>query len=189
MLDLLAPRPIIMTGKAFDRFLERGGAAELGPIELRRGRLVQMSPQNLPHGRFKTWMFKRLEATIGQAALPLVMDMEVTVRFGRDFRPMPDVTVWAGGPLVGTIPGEAVSLCVEVADETLADDLGPKREDYAAAGLAEYWVLDVRARALHLFSGLAGGDYRARAIVRAGETAASATLPGLALLFDPPTLP
>ena len=184
MLEL-APRPILMTDSEFDRFLERGAAESLGRIELRRGRLVQMSPQNLPHGRFKTWIYKRLEAAIA-AGPPLVLDMEVTVRFGAGFRPMPDLTLWTGGPLVGTIPGDKVKLCVEVADESLADDLGPKREDYAKAGLPEYWVLDVNARALHRFYDLAEGDYRKRDIVRDGETLASATLADVSFLFVPP---
>lgn len=50
MVDL-APRPIELTGKEFDRLLEGGGAAALGRVELRRGRLVQMPPEYLPHGR------------------------------------------------------------------------------------------------------------------------------------------
>ena len=99
-----------------------------------------------------------------------------------------DITIWDGGPLKGPIPGALARLCVEVADETLPDDIGPKRQDYAEAGLPEYWVLDVNARALHRFYDLAEGDYRKRDIVHDGETFASATLPALTLLFDPPTL-
>ncbi len=188
MLEL-APRPILMTDAEFDRLLERGGGESLGRTELRRGRLVQMSPQYLPHGRFKTWMFKRLEAALLASALKLAIDMEVTVRFGGGFQPMPDLTIWTGGPVKGAIPGDKARLCVEIADESLTDDLGPKREDYAKAGLLEYWVLDVNARALHRFAELAEGDYRKRDIIRAGEILESVTLAGVALLFDPPNLP
>lgn len=188
MIDV-APRPIELSGREFDRLLDGGGAAALGRVELRRGRLVQMAPEYLPHGRFKTWLFRKLEASIAAASLPFVVDIEVTVRFPGRFRPLPDLTVWNGGPLRGPIPGEATRLCVEVADETLADDIGPKRLEYAEAALAEYWVLDVNARALHQFAALSEGDYRSRHIVRAGETATSLTLPELTLPFDPPTLP
>lgn len=188
MVDL-APRPIELTGKEFDRLLEGGGAAALGRIELRRGRLAQMAPENLPHGRFKAWLFKKLEAAIAASSLPLFVDIEVSVRFQGRSRPLPDLIVWDGGPLAGPIPGDKVKLCVEVADQTLPDDIGPKRQDYAEAGLTEYWVLDVNARALHRFFELREGDYGKRDIIRAGETLTSATLAGMALDFDPPALP
>ncbi|MBY0562745.1 MAG: Uma2 family endonuclease [Hyphomonadaceae bacterium] len=188
MVDL-APRPIELSEREFDRLLESGGASVLGRVELRRGRLVQMAPEYLPHGRLKTWIFKKLEAAIAAAGAPLVVDIEVSVRFAGRFRPLPDLTVWDGGPLKGPIPGEKARICVEIADESLADDIGPKRLEYAETGLLEYWVLDVNARALHQFWDLHEGDYRRRHIVRAGETLTSATATPLTLLFDPPTLP
>ena len=188
MLEL-APRPIELSGPEFDRLQEGGSSAVLGRIELRRGKVVQMSPEYLPHGRFKTWLFKKLEAAIAASELPLVIDLEVSVRFLGRFRPLPDVTIWDGGPLKGPIPGEKARLIVEIADETLADDLGPKRLEYAEAGLPEYWVLDVNARALHRCFQLSDGDYRKRDIVRAGEKLACTTLAGVSLLFDPPALP
>ncbi len=185
MVDL-APRPIELSGKDFDRLLDSGGAAALGRVELRRGRLVQMSPEYLPHGRFKAWLYKQLDALA--PSVGLVADIEVTVRFPGKFRPMPDITLWEGGPLRGPIPGEKAKLCVEISDDTLPDDIGPKRLEYAEAGLAEYWVLDVNARALHRFSAIRDGDYADRQIVRAGETLSSATL-SFSLAFDPPALP
>ena len=42
-------------------------------------------------------------------------------------------------------------LIVEVADTTLAYDLTTKAELYATAGIADYWVLDVENRQLHVF--------------------------------------
>jgi Uma2 family endonuclease len=188
MVDL-APRPIELTGAEFDRLLEGGGSAALGRIELRRGRLVQMAPQYVPHARLKFWLAKKLEAAVAATGLPLVVDVEATVRFAGRFRPLPDVAVWDGGPLKGPIPGDKTRLCVEVADETLADDLGPKRLEYAAAGLPEYWVLDVNARALHRFFELREGNYANRDIIRAGETLISATLAGVTMPLDPPALP
>lgn len=118
----------------------------------------------------------------------LALDIEVIVRFAGRFRPVPDITIWDGGALKGPIPGEKAKLCVEVSDDTLPDDIGPKRLEYAEAGLPEYWVLDVNARALHQFWDLRDGDYRSRHIVRAGETLTGAAL-GSSLAFDPPELP
>jgi Uma2 family endonuclease len=184
----LAPSPLLLSEDEFDRLGAAGDASVRGRTELRRGMVIRMAPEHLPHGRFKYWLGKRLEAAIAAAGLDLVVDLDVTVRFaGHPFRPLPDVIVWDGGPLEGPIPGEKTGLCVEVSDSTLRDDKGDKRREYAEAGLAEYWVLDVRARALTRFWAPRGGDYADHHLFRAGETLASATLP-LSMLFDPPPL-
>ncbi|MDX2235137.1 MAG: Uma2 family endonuclease [Hyphomonadaceae bacterium] len=179
-------RPILMTDADFDRFLASGASAALGRVELRGGALVQMSPQNLPHGRLKFWIAKQLDAAVAAAGGAFVVDAYVTVRFGQGFQPLPDVTAWTGGPMVGTIPGEKVRLIVEVADSTLADDLGDKRADYARAGLPEYWVLDVNARCVHRFHA-PGGDAFAKAdVFRDGERIEAATLPGVGFVLGMP---
>ncbi len=41
------------------------------------------------------------------------------------------------------LTGEGVALVIEVAHSSLPDDLTEKRGKYAAAGIAEYWVVDV----------------------------------------------
>jgi Uma2 family endonuclease len=177
-------RPILMTDADFDRFIASGASAALGRVELRGGALVQMSPQNLPHGRLKFWIAKLLDTAATAAGL--VVDTEVTVRFGQGFRPLPDVTVWTGGPLVGTIPGDKVRLIVEVADATLADDLGDKRAEYAAAGLPEYWVLDVNARCVHRFHAPGADAYAKADVFRDGERIEAATLAGVGFVLGMP---
>jgi Uma2 family endonuclease len=44
-----------------------------------------------------------------------------------------------------------VELVVEVADSTLKQDCEIKDKLYAQAGIAEYWVLDLKNRQLHVF--------------------------------------
>jgi Uma2 family endonuclease len=55
--------------------------------------------------------------------------------------------------------GESVALVIEVAHSSLPDDLGEKRGKYAAAGIAEYWVVDVQHALLHVFRDPHAGDY------------------------------
>lgn len=94
---------------------------------------------------------------------------------------MPDITVWDSGAGDasdgGPIPASAVRLIVEAADSTLADDLGEKLEDYAAAGPAEYWVADVQGKLILQHTGpnvMAEGKtgYARREPWRFGETVA-----------------
>lgn len=184
----LAPARVRMTGEEFDRLGAAGDASVRGRTELRRGIVVRMAPEHLPHARFKFWMAKRLEAAVAASGLGLVVDLDVTVRFaGRNFRPMPDAVIWDGGPLTDApVPAEKARLCVEVSHSTLASDKGDKRREYAEAGLAEYWVLDVNARVVHRFWSPRDGDCADRDIIRAGQTLTSVTLAGLSLDFDPP---
>ena len=57
------------------------------------------------------------------------------------------------------LTGEGVALVIEVAHSSLPDDLSEKRAKYAAAGIAEYWVIDVANRRLYPFRDPKAGDY------------------------------
>jgi Uma2 family endonuclease len=65
---------------------------------------------------------------------------------------------------------------IEVADASLGDDLGEKLGDYAAAGLPEYWVVDIRGRLILRHERPSGREYKVRAPVHFGEPAAALTL-------------
>ena len=55
----------------------------------------------------------------------------------------------AAGLDTGPVRLETVVLIAEVADTTLATDLGEKATLYARHGVPEYWVIDVEGRMLH----------------------------------------
>ena len=48
---------------------------------------------------------------------------------------------------------------IEVADTTLAYDLGPKKQLYAAEGIQEYWVINVVKKELTVFTDLHNGEF------------------------------
>ena len=66
--------------------------------------------------------------------------------------PEPDGLVVEGKPrdFLADHPTTA-ALAVEVSDSTLATDLGVKVALYAQANVAEYWVIDINARTLHVY--------------------------------------
>lgn len=98
--------------------------------------------------------------------------------------PLPDVFLLNAYPDRGPVPGDRVPLVVEVADTTLADSLGPKRDDYAAAGLSEYWVVDLTAGVILQHSAPRDGVFTRSETVRRGETAHSLTLADLSIETD-----
>jgi Uma2 family endonuclease len=56
--------------------------------------------------------------------------------------------------------GDELILAVEVADTTIRWDLTRKRDLYARAGVAEYWVLDVNQRRLIVHRNLINGAFQ-----------------------------
>ncbi|MBI1187668.1 MAG: Uma2 family endonuclease [Alphaproteobacteria bacterium] len=160
--------------------MARAGAFKDMRIELRRGMLVRMSPQHIPHASVKAALYLALEEAVRAAGLGWLVFSEVSVAATDDFDPMPDIVVWDPAGVAdqsGAIPIAAVKLVVEVAETSLADDLGEKLEDYARSGLAEYWVADVKGRLIlrHADPGPAG--YARREPVLFGQAAAWLTAP------------
>lgn len=70
--------------------------------------------------------------------------------FGINTDPVPDVAVVTGPPRAHAGHPRTALLVVEIADTSRAMDLGDKASLYAAAGIADYWVIDVNDRRLHV---------------------------------------
>jgi Uma2 family endonuclease len=181
--NAFVPRPHRFTNAEFTRLAQSGGLGELR-VELRRGMIVEMSPQHLPHLMPKTDMADALKAAIRAAGLNWRVDTESSVDFPDGFQPMPAIVVWdpaLAGDLQGALPGAAVKLIVEVGSTSLEDDLGEKLKDYAHGGLREYWVVDVKARALHRFEGPGEAGFARRLDGPLAEGFASLLHPNMAV--------
>jgi len=68
-------------------------------------------------------------------------------------------------------------LVVEVADTTLAFDLGVKAALYARAGIVEYWVLDVSGRRLVVHRDPQAGQYQSIVAYSEQESVAPLSAP------------
>jgi Uma2 family endonuclease len=62
--------------------------------------------------------------------------------------PVPDLAVVPGSPRDHVTNPTTALLVVEVADTSLAIDTGEKARLYAAAGIADYWVIDLNNRVI-----------------------------------------
>jgi Uma2 family endonuclease len=175
---LEAPAPLRLTDAEFDMLVEMGAAARLGRVELRGGEIWRMSPTYIGHGDMTAAVFDALRAAL--AGGPLRAASEVTAAF-EGYRPTPDVTVFRRSAARKFVPAADVRLVVEVADTTLADDLGDKRARYAAAGVPEYWVIDMGGRQVLRFDQPGPEGFRAGAPVPAGATCESLTISRLAV--------
>lgn len=180
-----APKTVI-TDDEFDRMVRKGLSTVLGRVELRDGEIRKMNAQHAPHFRAKMAIFRLIDAAVRRSATGLDVGIEATIGYGAGFAPLPDIFVWQPSQAEGPIPAEAVRLVVEIADTTLADDLGPKQAAYAKAGLPEYWVVDLNARALHCFAAPKGGAYTQAATYAEGKTVSTRIDPAVSIVFTLP---
>lgn len=119
--------------------------AELGffedeKVELLDGVIVKMSPIGELHNDYETLLNELLVK-----ALPshLAVRPQCSFPLSDISEPQPDLAIIERKP-IGEEPSAAL-LIIELADSSLKKDLGLKAKLYAAAGVADYWVVNLQA--------------------------------------------
>ena len=164
------------------RALDRGGAFDEAPrVELIEGMIVCMSPMSPAHGRVTAELVTRFSTRLKEIGSKLVPFAGSTVATPPHSAPDPDITI---APLpIGEdwLVAAAAKLVIEVSRTTLGKDLKVKRDIYAAAGVPEYWVVDVNRSEVHRFADPRDGAYRAEPPIPLAGTLRSLTLPDLVI--------
>ncbi|AFZ15397.1 protein of unknown function DUF820 [Crinalium epipsammum PCC 9333] len=102
-------------------------------------------------------------------ALPLNLLINCSYRKTEVYECQPDASYYIGERAKLVPQGSAVvdleqfappDLVIEVADTSLADDLGTKRLIYENIGVSEYWVVDVQKNQVIAFAIADGGSRR-----------------------------
>jgi Uma2 family endonuclease len=177
------PRQAPITLAMYDRMIAAGvfDPAEAHRVELIGGELHMMSPigdrhadavafltrwssQQADPSRMLVWVQNPLSIP-GSESAPQPDIAWVTLRRYADRRPLP----------------EEVSLLVEVADTSLDFDTTAKASLYAAAGIADYWVVDLVSRAVIVFREPRSGGYESRSTHRGDQLARPLAQPDAAL--------
>ena len=146
-IALTGPQPVQWTCAEFHRF------GDLGMFEGRRAMLIdgvmlEQGPMNPPHAITLELVEDAVRAAFGpgwrlRIQMPLVL--------GQRTDPEPDLAVVPGRPRDSAAHPTTAELVVEVADSSLRFDTTEKRGLYAAAGIREYWVVDVNGRQLLVY--------------------------------------
>jgi Uma2 family endonuclease len=120
-----------------------------------------MSPKNWAHVIATKLILRALEnALLGRASVYQEAPLLVA---SLDSEPEPDVLVCSNpDELAYRSSRTQALLVVEVAEASVAFDLGEKAGLYAQAGVPEYWVLDLVDRVLVVFREPISGTYRLR---------------------------
>lgn len=152
--SVLAPERVRAVSAAeYERLVRQGWFLD-ERIELLRGALVEMSPQGPPHARITAWFAQRLSK-----ALPFERwEVHAHSPFAAtaDSVPEPDVSVAPRGRRRqrGSV------LLIEVSDSSLRKDQQLKSEIYAEAGVPEYWIVDVKRKAVEVLTEPTADGYR-----------------------------
>jgi len=141
----------LLTVQEYHRMAEMGILEADERVELLAGQIVKMAAKGTAHSAAVTRTDKLLNNRLGQRILVRLQD---PVRLNDYSEPEPDIAVVIPDPLYyedhHPTPSE-IYLIIEVVDTTLRTDLGIKATIYAQSGIADYWVLDVNNRQLHVF--------------------------------------
>ena len=169
--------------------MERAGILhEDDRIELIDGEIIIMPPIGDPHEVSIDWLTRLfVPPLIGRA----IVRVQGAIRLNDRSAPQPDIAVLRERPLseVGPYFPPDVHLVIEVADSTLAFDRGAKLARYAASGIPEVWVANLRAQEVTAYAEPNGAEYAAVRVYQAEDSISPRAFPDVVLAvsdFMPP---
>ena len=134
-------RTKLWTREEYDRLVAAGAFHPMARLQLVQGEIVEMAPQSAGHATAIRRLQKTLETVFvdGYDVRP-----QLPLALSDESEPEPDLAVVEGSleDFRHQHPARAI-LIVEIADSTLNFDRGRKRAIYAAAGVPEYWILNL----------------------------------------------
>jgi Uma2 family endonuclease len=148
-------RPLKRT--EYERMVELG-LFEDERVELLAGQLIEMSPQGEPHAFVVAELGAQLTvALVGRARVR----QHSPLALSDDSVPEPDIAVV---PLDsdGSRRPDWAHLVVEVSDSSLRKDRDAKGPLYAAAGIPEYWIVNLVDGVLEVYTDPTPSGYQAR---------------------------
>ena len=145
-------------------------------VELLRGTLVKLSPQLAPHA---STIRKLTRCLMAQLQGRFELSIQSPIALSDDSEPEPDVAIVPLGNYDTAHPSTAL-LIIEVSDTTLRKDRS-KAAVYASAGIGEYWIVNLGARAVEVYSSPVGDRYRESRTLRAGDLLRPAAIADVAI--------
>ena len=167
------------TVEEYYRMAEAGILAEDDRVELIEGEIYAMSPLGWLHVNCVNRCNTLFTRELGSAAIVSVQNPILIDDYSS---PQPDVTLLrpAEDAFTGRLPGPAdVLLLIEVADTSIHHDRGKKLPQYARAGIAEVWIVDLQAEIIRAYSRPENGAYQVYREARRGDLLSPILLTGI----------
>lgn len=145
-----AMEPLGYSAPAYFDLVTRGLIDERDHVELLEGLIVSAPPQGPLHASVTMAVDEALRRAVGSVAS---IRVQMPLLAGDRSVPEPDVAVVPGKPVdYRDRHPETALLVVEVADSSLPQERLTKSRIYAAAGVPEYWIVNLRDRRLEIFT-------------------------------------
>jgi Uma2 family endonuclease len=179
MLDpaLLAPERVRpLKRREYERLVDLG-VFEDERVELLRGVLVEMSPQGDAHSGITAWFHARIVKALDLRRFEVRSHSPFAA--SNDSMPEPDVSVSIPRADLKHPRSRDALLLIEVSDSSVVKDRVLKSEIYAAAGVPEYWIVNVRTRTVEVLRGPTKGGYQRSSVKRRSDRLRPLRLPGV----------
>ena len=163
--------------------LEAGVLYEDDHLELIDGELLIMAPIGQYHVGGNIWLTQLLVPALTGRAL---VQSQCPIYLNDRSAPEPDIAVVRWRPISESsfsFPPD-VHLVVEIADSSLRYDSGPKLARYAAAGIPEVWIANLRAREVTAHANPASSEYTSIQTYQSGDSISPQAFPDVSLAID-----
>ena len=157
----------------YHKLADAGILEEDDRVELLDGEIILMSPVGYRHAK----AVRRLVTTFIRASRDRYEVQGQDPVVVNDYsEPQPDVLLLANevDEYEGLPEARHTYLVVEVADSTLRYDRGRKLKAYARAGIAEFWIVNLKENSIEVYRDPAGETYGSRSVARGQERVAPA---------------
>lgn len=182
-MTALAERKHRFTVADFDAMARDGILPGDQKHELLRGEIFTMPQDGFRHTLWKTAVAKWLFTNINLDIYEITPDE--TLRLPPDNAPSPDFYVYTRGVALPDLSAKDIALIIEIADTSLATDIGTKARIYAQSGIREYWVVDCENLTVRQYLLNQRGDgYDEPALFSAADTVTATVIDGLSLTLD-----
>jgi Uma2 family endonuclease len=140
------PRVKRWTKREYDDLVEKG-AFQNQRVYLFRGELIEMPPMGAPHAqclmKISNWLYATFRPDY---EIRIQMPLEVPGNTMLE----PDAALITGDAVAKLPHPNSAIFVIEVSDSSIDLDR-EKAFEYAAAGVAEYWMVDVKARQVEVY--------------------------------------
>ena len=172
------------TADEYQRMVRAGILREGDPVELIDGQVVVMHSFGPRHNACVAHANRALVRGVGDEAIVLPQG---SVRLDLFYEPEPDLVLLRPRPdfYASRHAGPTeILLVIEIADSSLEYDREVKAPVYAAAGIPEYWLVDLNDNVVWRYRSPQRGAYGSVEPYRRGQSIATQLFPSCAIAVD-----
>lgn len=166
-----------ITADEFFKIIRAGIIDESEKVELIDGVIEQLAPAGDDHHDALLFLTEALRPLDG-----FRLCVQLTLKLPNDTVVDPDVLlVRKTARPKGSFGPDQVLLAIEVGKSSLARDRSLKAALYAAAGIPEYWIVDVEDQSIHVHADPSRDVYKKTSVVSNAETVTATRIPSVTI--------